>query len=175
MVLRSGGGSPSRSCDLRSAGAIAIPDAGIDRYFSLGMGLAEAYVLFDCGLVEESKTFRSSSERNACPLTFDRRVHPVSVRIFNSFRHTTNSVTPLPSRGGQGNTFRRMIGFNPARGGVASVLRMDAPPNYRNCQKRQVAPIQKCPLTRARTLKPVSAFVYLIPPLFMRDSCNARK
>ena len=42
MVLRSGGGSPSRSCDLRSEGAIAIPDAGIDRYFSVGMGLAES-------------------------------------------------------------------------------------------------------------------------------------
>ena len=96
-------------------------------------------------------------------LPLNRSAYPVLDCFFNSFRHTSNSVTHLPSRGGGGDTFRRMVGFNPAQGGVASMSKMAALRDYRNCQKRQVAPILKCSLTPACRLKHGMGFLLFVP------------
>jgi hypothetical protein len=38
-------------------------------------------------------------------LPLNRRAYPVLDRFFNSFRHSSNSVTPLPSRGAEATPF----------------------------------------------------------------------
>jgi hypothetical protein len=106
---------------------------------------------------EKIETYRFP-EHNVCRLTF-RSLRVPSFRPLLQLFVTPVIPSPHPFKRGQRRHLRRMIGFNPAQGGVASMPRMAALRDYRNCQKRQVAPILKSPLTRARKLKLVSAFV----------------